>query len=74
MVVHVEYTTVARRTVMASLGLKDIAHQTVASAFVFRITQMKTPKYRYLPRISSHSLDEGPDKHDEENMEHSEQS
>jgi hypothetical protein len=59
---------------MASLWLKDIAHQAVASAFVFRITQMETPKYRYLSRISSHSLDEGPDKHDEENMEHSEQS
>ena len=72
--VHVKHTTVARRTVMASLGLKDIAHEAVASAIVFRITQMKTPKYRYLPRISSHCLDEGPHKHDKKYMEHSKQS
>jgi hypothetical protein len=59
---------------MASLGFKDIAHQAVASAFVFGITQMETPKYRYLPRISSHCLDEGPQKHDKKYMEHSKQS
>ena len=56
-VVHVQYATVACRAVMASLRLEDIAHKAVASALVFRVTQMEAPEDGNLTRVSCHCLD-----------------
>jgi hypothetical protein len=41
MMVHVEDTSVADRTVMASFRLEDMADETVSSLFYLSIVQMK---------------------------------
>ena len=73
MVIHVEYTSVAARAVMASLRFEYVAHQTVAAALVLRITQVEAPEDWNLPRVRRHGLDEGPNEHYEEYVEETEQ-
>ena len=67
--VHVEHAAVAGRAVMAAFGFENVAHQTVATAFVLRVTQMEAPENRYLAWVRGHCLHEGPDEHDEEHVE-----
>jgi len=72
-VVHIEHTSVAARAVMASLWLKDVAHQAISATLVLRVTQMEAPEDWNLPRICSHGLYERPNHHDEDEMEHTQQ-
>ena len=72
--VHVEDAAIAGGTMMATLRLENVAHQTVTASFVLRITEMEAPEDGYLTWISRHALNERPDEEDEEHMEHSEES
>jgi len=67
--VHVQHASVAGRAVMAALRLKYVAHEAVATAFVLWVTQVEAPENGDLARVGSHWLDEGPDKHDEQEVE-----
>ena len=69
MVVHVEHTAVATRAVMASFGFEYIAHQTISTALVLRITQVEAPEDRDLTWVCSHRLNERPNEHYEEDVE-----
>ena len=71
--VHIEYTSVACRAVMAAFWLKNVAHQAVTASFVFRIAQVKAPKHWDLSRVGCHCLDEGPDKQYEKHVKGHEQ-
>ena len=64
-VIHVQYASIARRAVMASLWLENVAHKAVASSFVLRVSQVESPEDGDLPRVCGHGLDEGPDEHEE---------
>lgn len=70
MVVHVQYTSVASGTVMSSLRLKYVTHKAVSASLILRVAKMEAPKHWHLSRISSHSLEEGPDKQYKEAMEY----
>ena len=70
MVIHVEYASSTAWAMMASLWLEYVAHQAVATTLTLCISQVETPEYRHLPRISKHWLEEGPQEHEEENMEY----
>ena len=61
--IHVEYASVARRAMMASLRLEHIAHKTVTTSFVLVVAKMEAPEYGHLPRISRHCLKERPQEH-----------
>lgn len=71
--VHVEDAAVARRAVMAPFWLKDVAHEAVASALVLRVTQVEAPEDWNLSRVRRHRLNEGPNQHKEEEVEHAEE-
>ena len=58
---------------MASLWLEDVAHETVAASLLLRITEVEAPEDRDLPGVCGHGLNEGPDKHYEEDVEHDHQ-
>ena len=71
--VHIEHTPIATRAMMASFRFEYVTHQTVSTALILRVTQVEAPEDWNLTWVSGHRLDEGPDEHDEENMEESEQ-
>jgi len=58
---------------MAAFWFENVAHQTVATAFVLRVTQMEPPENRYLAWVRGHGLREGPNEHDEEDVENGKQ-
>lgn len=58
MMIHVEYTPITGRAVMASLGLEDVAHQAIAPSFVLVITQVEAPEDWDLPGVGYHCLKE----------------
>jgi S-adenosylmethionine synthetase len=68
MVIHIQNTPIASGAVMAPLRFEYIAHEAVASSFVFGVAQMEAPENGHLPRVSSHRLQERPHEHEEENM------
>ena len=72
-VVHVQHTPIARLTVMTSLRLENVAHKTVAAALDLRISHMEAPKDGHLTRLHRHGLVEGPNHHDEEEVEDAEE-
>ena len=72
-VVHVEHTPIARLAMMAPLRLENVAHQTVTTSFNFRIAHVESPKDGNLAGFHSHGLVEGPDHHDEEEVEDAEE-
>lgn len=63
--IHIQNASVACRAVMAPLRLKDVAHQTVTSSFVFVIAKMEAPEHWYLAWVSRHGLKERPKQHQE---------
>jgi hypothetical protein len=67
--VHVQYTSVASGAVMASLGLKYVAHQAIPPSFILRVTEVEAPEDRNLSRISEHRLEEWPNKQDKYHVE-----
>ena len=67
--VHVQHTPFAGGAVMAAFRLEDVAVQTVTTALVLGVAQMEAPEDGHLSRVSRHRLDEGPHKHDEEQVE-----
>lgn len=69
--VHIEHASIAGRTMVTSFRFENIAHEAVSTSFIFGITQMEAPKHWDLTRIGGHCLEEGPKKHDEEEMEES---
>jgi hypothetical protein len=62
--VHVEHTSVASRAVMASLWLKNIAHQAVSTPLILIVAEMEAPEDGHLSRVRRHTLEEGPHEHD----------
>jgi len=72
-VVHIEHAAIANGAVVAALRLKDVAHEAVATAFLLWIAQMEAPEHGYLSGVRSHCLDETPDEHEEQQVEHYEQ-
>ena len=71
--VHIEHAAIANGAVVATLRLEDVAHEAVAAAFLLWIAQMETPEHGYLSGVRSHCLDETPDEHEEQQVEHYEQ-
>ena len=67
--VHVQHTAIARGAVVAAFWLENIAHKTVSTTFVLRISKMEAPEDRHLAGISRHSLNERPNHHEEKEME-----
>jgi len=67
--VHVQHTAIARGAVVAAFWLENIAHKTVSTTFVLRISKMEAPEDRHLAGISRHSLNERPSHHEEKEME-----
>ena len=65
MVVHVQNTPIACRTVVASFGFEDVAHEAIPPTLVLVISKMESPKHRDLARVCSHGLKERPKKHEE---------
>ena len=55
---------------MATLRLKDIAHEAVAATLLFWVAQMEAPKYGHLSGVCSHGLNETPHEHNEQEVEH----
>ena len=60
MMIHVKYTSVASRTVMASFRLEHIAHEAVTTTLVLIVSQVEAPENRDLSRIRRHRLKERP--------------
>lgn len=58
--VHIEHASVARRAVVATLWLEHVAHEAVATALVFVVTQMEAPEDRHLAWVGRHRLEERP--------------
>jgi hypothetical protein len=66
--VHVEHTSVAHRAMVTSLWLEHVAHQAIPPTLVLWVSQVKAPENGDLPRVSSHGLDERPQKHEEKHV------
>ena len=71
--VHVEDASVAGRAVMASFWLENIAHEAISAALVLRVAQVESPEDGHLAGVCGHGLDEGPDQHEEKDVEHAEE-
>ena len=67
--IHVKYTSIANRTMMASFRFENVTHKAITTTFLFRITKMEAPKNWNLSRIGCHCLYEGPNKHNENQIE-----
>ena len=63
--VHVKYASITSRAMMTTFRLEHITHKAISASFVFIVTQVETPEYRYLSRISRHCLEERPEQHKE---------
>ena len=57
---------------MATLWLENVAHQTIASSLVLRVTKIEAPENRYLAWICCHCLKEAPDEQNKEHIEEDE--
>ena len=62
--IHIEDTSITRRTMVTSLRFEHVTHETISSSFILSITQVEAPEDGDLTRVSSHRLEKGPDKHD----------
>jgi len=69
-VIHVKYTTIAYRAVMASLRFKNVTHKTVTTTFLFGVAQVEAPKHWNLTWVSGHGLHEWPNKQNEDHVEY----
>jgi len=58
---------------MASFWLENVAHEAISAALVLRVSQVESPEDGYLAGVRGHSLDEGPDQHEEKDVEHAEE-
>lgn len=58
---------------MASLRLKNVAHKAVAAALVLGVAQVEPPEHGDLPWVGRHALNERPDQHKKEEVEHGQQ-
>ena len=52
--VHVQHTSIAGGAVMAAFRLEYVAHETVSTTLILRVTQMESPEDRHLTWIGRH--------------------
>ena len=71
--IHVQYTPVTGRAVVASIRLEHMTHQAIPPPFVFRVAHEKPSIRRHLARIGEDCLEEGSQEHEEESVENMEQ-
>ena len=58
---------------MAPFGLKNVAHEAISASLVFGVAPLEAPEDGHLARVGGHGLDEGPDHHEEDQVEGGEQ-